>query len=197
MIVRFDETTGGLISQFNLATLNPTQQSRSFSPERNDILDPTCKDCLFCQIPTMKSVPENDTAADDNRRKLENFHRENIVWLAFKTDLDKTVKNGTPHPPKPASPVTGRVMQTAPRKPPITPILEICMCRNSKCIMRGSDCGSSCFIKCIDSSGQRYPWDEEEGQCSCPACVDVNVPELLERARLQQYCLVYHKSHGW
>lgn len=166
-----EEKTSEFLKDFKTSTLTATQRSRTFSRERHDMLERACRICLFCQMASMNSVPENDTAANDNKTKQLNYCKEAATWKSWKDEADKELKKGNPAPPHPINPVTKKTMKQNPKKPTFQPIIEMCMCRNSQCVQRGSDIGSTCFIKCIDpSSGQRYPWDEITGQCTCPVC---------------------------
>ena len=62
-------------------------------------------------------------------------------------------------------------MRQGPKRLNLMNITDACMCKNSQCIQKDSDHGSSCFVKCVDlSTNQRFEWDAMSRGCSCPVC---------------------------
>jgi hypothetical protein len=117
------------------------------------------------------SVPENDTAVEENKREISTCTRATEVWVKYSDAADAAKKSGRDPPPYPKHPVTGQVMKMAPKRTKLCQIIYMCTCHNSQCLMKGDDHCSSCFIKCMDASkGTRYTWDDIKQECTCPVC---------------------------
>jgi hypothetical protein len=166
-----DENVGGLIAQFKPLSLTRARQARMWDQSRHDMLDPSHRICTFCLHFSVNSVPKNDTAVEENEREMRNYTRAVEVWVKYSDAVDAAKKSGRDPPPYPKHPVTGQVMKMASKRPKLRQIIYMCMCRNSQCLMKGGDHGSSCFIKCMDASKDtRYTWDDLKQECTCPAC---------------------------
>ena len=103
----------------------------------------------MCLHSSVNSPIENDNVVEENRILQKDYDDALKVFLAYKKNVDASVKAGTRAPTPPKHPKTKAVEKGPPNKPKLKIMILMCMCRNSQSIAPNLDCGSSCFIKCI------------------------------------------------
>ena len=170
-----ERKVGGLVAKFKPVSLTKGQRERSFDQDRHDILDKSYKRCVFCLHPSTNYVLENDTVVDENKVMTDTYNSAATVWNTYTAKKEAEKKKGaSARPvPNPKHPITGVEMKAAPKRPNLLELIIImCICKISQCLMKDSDTGSSCFMKCLDvGTNLRCTWDPITGRCTCLVCM--------------------------
>jgi hypothetical protein len=188
-----DENVGDLIAHFKPLTLTRAQQARMWDQSRHDMLDSHYRLCTFCLHFSVNSVPKNNTVVERNEREMSNYTRAMEVWVKYSDAADAAKKSDRNPSPYPKHPVTGQVIKMAPKQTKLRQIIYMRMCRNSQCLMKGGNHGSSCFIKCMDASKcTRYTWDDIKQECTYVQFVHANVlvfiAQMISKRLRLRYC---------
>ena len=176
--------------KFKPVSITPAQERRKFCQDRHDILDDAHKTCPYCGHKSVNSLLENDSVVAANQTDHDGYSRAKEVWDNYKRRLAEALEKGHGHPPYPKNPNNpSQEMRQAPKRIKLREITDVCCCKNSSCIMKESDHGSSCFLKCIDpSTGQRFSWDPMQRRCTCSICM-CECPGVWHRADRQMIAL--------
>ena len=157
-----------------MVKLSDAQKERTFSCDRVPA-DEKFRNCLVCGNPSINEPTKNEGILQYNANIISDFDKKSKVWIQFTKDREKGKASSTQKAPSyPKDPTDPRKdMKRAPVMGKMRSHIYQCMCLTSKCIMRNSDIGSTCPIKCINpESGQRYEWDDSAG-CTCPICKSI------------------------
>lgn len=149
-------------------TLTKEMKERKFDPLRAP-KDEKSKNCVYCGHPTVNYPEENEGVRDYNKKIMEMNTKRWKVWSQY---LEKQASGrNVPKPIDPLDKSGKKIMERKPCPKEYKTLMMQCMCSTSKCLQVGSDCGSTCPIKCIDSAtGLRYKTDPETGLCTCKVC---------------------------
>ena len=133
------------------------EQDRRFMIGGSIPLDPALKTCPFCKHDAVDLPDTNITNDTENICLLKE-------WQEKCSEYTANTKNNVP-----TKGASGKALVKAPKRPVLKSAFFCCHCSQMRCLSKTSQCGNTCTNKCIDpSSGDRYPFSEVDGSCTCP-----------------------------
>ena len=114
------------------------------------------RNCDFCKHSMVDEPYCNQSVIEENNKMINEYEEKLRVLNLY--------KEGKGPPLKKNNKIINRII-----KPPGKSLLLQCHCFQMHCTRKDSDSGSTCFNKCMNNNGNRYPWIDGNG-CTCTIC---------------------------